>query len=112
MDGQEVFRFAVSSIEREIGAALAALGAEPSEVRMFLLHQANRRIIESARKRLEQPEEKFPVNINTHGNTSSASIPILMDELLENGKSSLGDLLILSTFGGGLTTCTAALLWE
>lgn len=73
------------------------------EVDLFLMHQANYRIIKQVAKRLGLPEEKFPCNIAEYGNTSAASEAILLAELLEEGKANAGDLVILAGFGGGLT---------
>ncbi|MDR1689239.1 MAG: ketoacyl-ACP synthase III [Clostridiales bacterium] len=112
MEGQEVFRFAVNAIEREVNSAFSALNITSSDINYFMLHQANKRIIDSARKRLSLPEEKFPVNIDKYGNTSSASIPILLNEMLEGGKIKKGDNLLLTAFGAGLTTGTCVLNWE
>lgn len=111
-DGQEVFKFAVHSVEREVNLALSTLGLSPEDINYFVLHQANKRIIDSARRRLNQPEEKFPVNIDRYGNTSSATIPVLLDEMLEDGKIKKGDVLLLAAFGSGLATGACILVWE
>ena len=71
-----------------------------------MLHQANARIIRQVAKRLDQPLEKFPININEYGNTSAASEPLLLDELVTHGKIKRGDTLVLAGFGGGLTIGT------
>ena len=81
------------------------------EVKYVLLHQANRRIISSVAKRLGEREEKFPVNVEQYGNTSAASIPILLDELNREGKLERGDLLLMSGFGAGLTWGGTLLHW-
>jgi 3-oxoacyl-[acyl-carrier-protein] synthase III len=112
MDGQEIFKFAVNMVERQVKLALDTLGMTLDEVDYFILHQANKRIIDSARIRLKQPEEKFPVNINRYGNISSATIPILLDEMLENGQIKQGDILLMSAFGAGLTTGTCVMVWQ
>ena len=112
MDGPEVFRFAVQAIEREVHAALDELDMAPGDIDHYVLHQANKRIIDGARARLNQPSEKFPVNINKNGNTSSATIPILLDEMAHDARLKPGDTLLLSAFGAGLTTGTAVLKWE
>lgn len=111
-EGQEVFKFAVHSIEREVNLALDTLGLSPEDISFFVLHQANKRIIDSARRRLNQPEEKFPVNIDRYGNTSSATIPVLLDEMMEDGKIKRGDMLLLAAFGSGLATGACVLAWE
>lgn len=112
MQGQEVFKFAVSMIESQTKLALETLDMTADDIDYFVLHQANIRIIESARTRLKQPEEKFPINIEQYGNISSASIPILLNEMLEDGKIKKGTALLLTAFGAGLTTGTCVMIWE
>lgn len=112
MKGQDVFKFAVSMIEEETQLALSALGLQPSDIDYYLLHQANKRIIDMARNRLGLTEEKFPLNIAQYGNISSASIPILLDGMLESGKIERGSRIMLSAFGAGLTTGTCVMIWE
>lgn len=112
MQGQEVFKFAVSVFDSLTKEALEKLKLTPDEIDFFLLHQANKRIIDSARTKLNQPEEKFPVNIARYGNISSASIPILLDEMLEDRKIKKGDRLLLSAFGAGLTAGICVMTWE
>lgn len=112
MQGQEVFKFAVNMIETHTKAALEALSLEAEDIDLFLLHQANKRIIDFAKTKLKQPDEKFPINIQRYGNISSASIPILLDELLEEKRIKKGDKLLLSAFGAGLTAGTCVIIWE
>jgi len=112
MDGQEVFRFAVQTVEKEVKLALDSLGLTPRDIQFFLLHQANKRIIESARIRLKQPESKFPINIDRYSNTTAATIPILLHELLEEGRVKPGDKLLMLAFGAGLTTGTCLIEWQ
>jgi len=112
MDGQEVFRFAVQAVERDVALALDTLGICEGEVDFFLLHQANKRIIDSARARLGQPESKFPINIDRYGNCGSASIPILLHEMLEDGKVKAGNTLLMAAFGAGMATGTCVMQWE
>ena len=81
------------------------------EIRYYILHQANSRIIQSVAKRLKEPEEKFPMNLSLYGNTSAASIPILLDEMNRNGMLNRGDKLVLSGFGAGLTWGAVLLEW-
>lgn len=109
MNGQEVFKFAVTHSSRDIEAVLADADLTAAQVDHFVLHQANRRILDAARTRLKQPAEKFPVNITTHGNTSSACIPVLLSEMTEDGSLQKGQTLVLSAFGAGLTTGAAVL---
>ncbi len=103
MDGQEVFKFAVKKVPECVEQVLIKANTDINDVKYFCLHQANRRIISSVAKRLKQPEEKFPVNLDKYGNTSAASIPILLDELYQNHKINEGDKIVISGFGGGLT---------
>lgn len=103
MEGQEVFKFAVSQVPKSICNLLEKAGKTVEEVDWFLLHQANMRIIKAAAKRLSAPEEKFLLNLQNFGNTSAASVPILLNENLEKGRINRGDLIVLSGFGGGLT---------
>ena len=112
MAGQEVFKFAVSHATEDISKVLSEAGVAQEEVQWFLLHQANRRILESVRQRLNAPEEKFPCNIQHVGNTSSASIPILLDELNQQGRLQAGDLIVMSAFGAGLSTGACVLRWQ
>lgn len=111
MDGQDIFKFAVSTVERETAIALESANLTPDDISYYLLHQANKRIIESARNRVKQDAEKFPTNIDRYGNTSSASIPILLDEMVEQGKIKSGDKLLMTAFGAGLTSGTCILEW-
>lgn len=111
MMGQEVYRFAVSHSLRDIRDMLAENGLAPEGVDFYLLHQANMRILEGVRTRLGVSEAQFPHNIERTGNTSSATIPVLMDELNRAGKLKPGCRLILSAFGAGLCTGTALLRW-
>ena len=112
MQGQEVFKFAVNIVGADVKKALEALKITPDDIDYYLLHQANKRIIDSARVRLKQPEEKFPLNIGKYGNVSSASIPLLLGEMLEEGKIKTGDTLFISAFGAGLTAGCCVLVWE
>lgn len=103
MDGKEVFRFATRQIPDVINELLDASNMTVEDIDMFVLHQANIRIIENISKRLNADLEKFPSNVSKVGNTSSASIPILFDELRKEGKIAEGMKIILSGFGAGLT---------
>ena len=109
MKGREVFRFAVTTSTRDITKILAECGLEPSQVDYYMIHQANQRIMDGIRERLGLPEEKFPSNIRDHGNSSSASCPILLDECRRKGMFKEGDILVFSAFGAGLLSATAVL---
>lgn len=111
MDGQEVFKFAVKSVPTAIETLLHNNNMDVNDVDKFILHQANVRIIESVAKRLKADKDKFPVNLNEYGNTSSASIPILLDELNRNGSLKQGEKLVLAGFGAGLSWGSILLVW-
>ena len=111
MDGRAVFEFAVSRVPEVIREVLKKAGIEKEEVYFYLLHQANRRIISAAVKRLGLEEERFPMNMEEYGNTSAASIPILLYEENRRGKLKKDSLLVLSGFGGGLTYGASLLRW-
>ena len=81
MDGQEVFKFAVKRVPEVIREVLTLNQIEQRHIDWFILHQANKRIVEAVAKRLDEPVSKFPMNLEEYGNTSSASIPILLDEM-------------------------------
>jgi 3-oxoacyl-[acyl-carrier-protein] synthase-3 len=96
------------------GAAKMALdsnGLQPSDVAWVVAHQANLRIIEGVSERVSIPLERFFVNIDRYGNTSSASVPTALDEAIEQGKVKDGDLLVLAALGGGLAWASAAVRW-
>ncbi len=103
MDGQEVFKFAVSKVPECIGQVLAKASVTVEDIDLFVLHQANVRIISAVAKRLGVDSDKIPVNLDKYGNTSAASIPILFDELKKSGALDGVKKIVLSGFGGGLT---------
>ena len=111
MDGQGTYKFAISSMCREIPLTLEMAGITMEDVDYFLPHQANLRIIDGARTRLKIPKEKTRTNLQHCGNTSSASIPLLLDEMNRKGELHRDDILLLSAFGAGLTTATCVLKW-
>lgn len=111
MKGRDVFKLAVTHSYDDIKTVLEKKGITPNEVKYFLLHQANVRILDAIRHELDLSEEKFPYNINDHGNTSSASIPMLLDELNKEGKLKEDDYLVLSAFGAGFTSGACVLKW-
>lgn len=111
MDGQEVFRFAVKTVPEAILKVLSESGTDLNEIKYFILHQANYRIFESIAKRLKVPMEKFPTNLERYGNTSGASVPLLLDELNRAGKLKQGDKIVLAGFGAGLTWGATLLEW-
>lgn len=103
MNGKEVFTFAVSKVPEAVKNLLSREKVPCEDIRYYLLHQANERIIRSAARRIGEDISKFPMNMDEYGNTSSASILILLDEVKKNGKLQRGDKLVLAGFGGGLT---------
>jgi 3-oxoacyl-[acyl-carrier-protein] synthase-3 len=109
MQGQNVYKFAVKTIESEITLALSALNKTADAVDYFILHQANARIIDGARTRLKLPAPKFPMNIQKFGNMSAASIPVLLCEMFEDGRLKPGDLCMMMGFGAGMTAGTAVI---
>ncbi len=111
MDGRSVLQFAVRMVPQVIQEVLQAADVSAEDIDYFILHQANGRIVESIARRMNQPMEKFPVNIQEYGNTSSASIPLLLDELNRDGVLQKGQKLIISGFGGGLTWGAVLMEW-
>lgn len=111
MDGQETFKFAVSKIVEDIKSVTEKAGLTLSDIDYIVTHQANIRIIEYAAKRLKMPMEKFVVDIDKYGNTSSASVAIAFDELARSGKLKRGDKIVMSAFGGGLSSAACVIEW-
>lgn len=111
MDGQEVYRFATRRVPQCIEEALSDAGLTVPDIDLFVLHQANARIIDAVAKRLHADREKFPTNLERVGNLSSASIPVLLDELYKQGKLHRGDHIVLAGFGAGLTIGACVMTW-
>lgn len=111
MDGQEVYKFAVSTVPASIKKVLEEGHTEAEEVKWYVLHQANIRIIQSVAKRLKVDESRFPISLDHCGNISAASVPILLDEMNRKGMLKRGDKIVMSGFGAGLTWGTALLKW-
>ena len=111
MDGQAVFKFAVRRVPEVIRGVLEKNQMKQEDIRFFILHQANRRITEAVARHLKEPLDKFPMNVDHCGNTSSASIPILLDEMNKRGELHRGDKLELAGFGAGLTWSAAIVEW-
>ncbi|WP_318505093.1 beta-ketoacyl-ACP synthase III [Bacillus sp. T3] len=111
MNGREVFKFAVRQMGESAVNVLEKAGLSKSDVDMLIPHQANIRIMEASRQRLELPEEKMSKTVHKYGNTSAASIPISIVEELEAGKIKDDDLIVMVGFGGGLTWGAIALRW-
>lgn len=111
MNGREVFKFAVRQMGESSINVLEKAGLTKEDVDFLIPHQANIRIMEAARQRLELPVEKMSKTVHKYGNTSAASIPISMVEELEAGKIKDGDLIVMVGFGGGLTWGAVAMRW-
>lgn len=111
MNGKEVFKTAVLSSSRDIKVLLDKSGLKPSEIKYYVLHQANFRIIEAIANWLKLDLSHFPTNVERCGNTSSASIPLLLDELAREGKLQKGDKILMSAFGAGFTTGACIFEW-
>ncbi|MDP9106490.1 MAG: ketoacyl-ACP synthase III [Candidatus Eremiobacteraeota bacterium] len=112
MNGREVFKFAVTKMIAATTHALASAGLTPHDIAWVIPHQANKRIIEAASKRLDIPTERVVINIERYGNTSAASIPIALSETAAAGKLKDGDVLLFVGFGGGLSWGAVAWRWN
>jgi 3-oxoacyl-[acyl-carrier-protein] synthase-3 len=111
MKGRETFRVATEVFVRESCAAIESAGLSVSDIDLFVPHQANLRIMEAAAKRIGIPREKVMVNIDRYGNTSTATIPLALDEALAQGRLHPGDNVLLASFGSGLTWGACVTQW-
>lgn len=111
MDGQEVYRFAVSKVPESIKKVLLEAQLTTDDIKYFIIHQANIRIIWSVAKRLKVSEDKFPISLDHCGNVSAASVPILLDEVNEKGMLEKGDKIVMAGFGAGLTWSACVMEW-
>ena len=111
MDGREVFRFAISIIPKVIKELLKKSGESIENIKYIIPHQANSRIIDDAAKKLNLNRDKFLINLEHYGNTSAASIPIVLSESIEKGLIKKGDKIILVACGGGLTWSGLLIQW-
>ncbi|MEH7084620.1 beta-ketoacyl-ACP synthase III [Neobacillus drentensis] len=111
MNGREVFKFAVRQMGESCINVLEKAGLSKDDVDFLIPHQANIRIMEASRQRLELPVEKMSKTINKYGNTSAASIPISIVEDLEEGRIKDDDIIVMVGFGGGLTWGAIAIKW-
>jgi 3-oxoacyl-[acyl-carrier-protein] synthase-3 len=111
MNGKEVFKTAVLSSSRDIKVMLDEACLKPSDIKYYVLHQANMRIIEAIANWLKLDMSHFPTNVERCGNTSSASVPLLLDELARDGKLQKGDKILMSAFGAGFTTGACIIEW-
>ena len=103
MNGKELFKRAVHIMQEKALEVLDLCGVGVDEIALLIPHQANARIIDSVAKRMKIPSEKVYVNIEDYANTSSASIPIALDEVVRSGRAKKGEYVLLVAFGAGLT---------
>ena len=106
MIGRDIYAFATREVPKSIKRALNKAGLTLNDIDKFIVHQANGRIIERLAKEFKLPATLFPTNVANYGNTSAASIPILLDELVQRGEIKPGDTIVMVGFGGGLTVGT------
>ncbi|MBO5672218.1 MAG: ketoacyl-ACP synthase III [Alistipes sp.] len=111
MRGREVFKHAVSNSNKDIKTLLEETSLKTDDIKYYVLHQANRRIIDAIRNFLGVDEERVPHNVERYGNISSAALPALLDELNRGGKLQKGDKLVFSAFGAGFTTGACIIEW-
>ncbi|AIQ47003.1 3-oxoacyl-ACP synthase [Paenibacillus sp. FSL R7-0273] len=111
MNGREVFKFAVRVMGTATERVLTKAGLTKENIDLFVPHQANIRIIQSAMQRLDLPEEKCVINVDRYANTSAASIPLALVEAAEEGRMKEGDTVLMVGFGGGLTWGASVLIW-
>ncbi len=111
MNGREVFKFAVRVMDTATVEAIEKAGMHPDEISLFVPHQANERIIDAARERLKLEWDRVVMNLDRYGNTSTASIPLALQEALDAGKIKEGDHLLFVSFGAGLTWAATVLTW-
>jgi 3-oxoacyl-[acyl-carrier-protein] synthase-3 len=103
MDGQAVFKLAVSVLEKVANEALAQAGLNAEDIDWLIPHQANLRIMHSTAKKMRLPLEKLVVTVDQHGNTSAASIPLALDQAVRDGRIQPGHKILLEGVGGGFT---------
>ena len=109
MSGNDVFKHAVKALDSVVEETLEANGLDRHDIDWLIPHQANLRIIEATAKRLDMPMERVVVTVDKHGNTSSGSVPLALDEAVRSGKVQRGQLVLLEAFGGGFTWGSALL---
>jgi len=111
-DGATVFKFAVRKTEEISRRVLEQTGTNPADVKLFVSHQANQRIIQAAADRLGFPEEKVVVNLERFGNTTAATIPLALNDAVNDGRLKKGDLVLLASVGAGFTVGSVLLRWS
>ncbi|MCD9126708.1 beta-ketoacyl-ACP synthase III [Luteimonas fraxinea] len=109
MAGSDVFKYAVKALDSVVEETLLANGLDRHDIDWLIPHQANLRIIEATAKRLDMPMDRVVVTVEKHGNTSSGSVPLALDEAVRSGRVQRGQLLLLEAFGGGFTWGSALL---
>ena len=111
MDGREVFSFAVRKVPESVEYLLEKTKTAKEEIKYYVLHQANERIVEAAARRLKEPMDKFPMTIGKYGNTSTASIPLLLNDMVQADMLHPGDKIVMSGFGAGMTWGAVLMEW-
>ncbi|WP_414471171.1 beta-ketoacyl-ACP synthase III [Microvirga sp. M2] len=111
MEGREVFKFAVGMVADVVQDAFKASGTTPEELKWFVPHQANRRIISASAEKLGIAPDKVVITVDRHGNTSAASIPLALDVARKDGRIKDGDLVMIEAIGGGFTWGSALIRW-
>jgi 3-oxoacyl-[acyl-carrier-protein] synthase III len=111
MAGREVYRHAVQTMMAAANEAIARAGLTPSDIEVFIPHQANLRIIETIAQKLHVPMDRFFVNLTDYGNTSAAAVAIALDEAQRSGRVKRGDHILMVVFGGGLTWASSVVRW-
>jgi 3-oxoacyl-[acyl-carrier-protein] synthase-3 len=112
MNGQEVYKFAVREVPAILAELLEATGTSADQLDWLLLHQANQRILDAVAQRFSMPQEQVLSNLAHYGNTSAATIPLMLDEAVKDGRVQPGHLLASSGFGAGLSWGGALLRWR
>ncbi len=111
MEGRETYRFATRTLATTALAAIEAAGLSPSDIDLFIPHQANIRIIEAVAKGLDLPMDRMYVNLDRYGNTSAASVPIALAEAVNEGRVKVGDHVVIVAFGAGFTSGAVTIQW-
>jgi 3-hydroxy-3-methylglutaryl CoA synthase len=111
MEGKETYRFATRTLATTAHAAIRKAGLEPTDIDLFIPHQANIRIIDAVAKGLDLPMDKMFVNLDRYGNTSAASVPIALAEAANSGRIKVGDTVVIVAFGAGFTSGAVAIRW-
>jgi 3-oxoacyl-[acyl-carrier-protein] synthase-3 len=111
MEGKETYRFATKTLASTALESIRRSGLEPSDIDLFIPHQANIRIIEAVAKGLDLPMEKMFVNLDKYGNTSAASVPIALAEAVNEGRVEVGDNVVIVAFGAGFTSGAVTINW-